>query len=47
VPQPSFPGFAGWSEGVLLPAFQRVLIGEATPEQAADEIIDGLNQAIQ
>ncbi|WP_423066503.1 extracellular solute-binding protein [Devosia sp. CN2-171] len=46
IPQPSFPGFAGWSESVVLPAFQRVLIKEATPEQAVDEIIDGLNQAI-
>ena len=46
VPQPSFPGFAGWSESVVLPAFQRVLIKEATPEQAVDEMIDGLNQAI-
>lgn len=46
VPQPSFPGFAGWSESVVLPAFQRVLIGEATAEQAVDEMIDGLNQAV-
>lgn len=46
VPQPSFPGFAGWTESVVLPAFQRVLIKEATPEQAVDEMIDGLNQAI-
>ena len=46
VPQPSFPGFAGWSESVVLPAFQRVLIKEATPEQAVDEMIEGLNQAI-
>ncbi|MBN9310900.1 MAG: extracellular solute-binding protein [Devosia sp.] len=46
IPSPSFPGFAGWSESVVLPAFQRVLIKEATPEQAVDEMIDGLNQAI-
>lgn len=46
IPQPSFPGFAGWSESVVLPAFQRVLIKEATPEQAVDEMIDGLQQAI-
>lgn len=46
IPQPSFPGFAGWSESVVLPAFQRVLIGEATPEAAVDEMIDGLQQAI-
>ena len=46
IPMPSFPGFAGWSESVVLPAFQRVLIKEATPEQAVDEMIEGLAQAI-
>jgi len=46
IPAPSFPGYAGWTESVVLPAFQRVLIKEATAEQAVDEIIDGLNQAI-
>lgn len=46
IPAPSFPGSAGWTEGVVLPAFQRVLIKEATAEQAVDEMIDGLNQAI-
>ena len=46
IPSPSFPGFAGWSESVVLPAFQRVLIKEATAEQAVDEMIDGLAQAI-
>jgi multiple sugar transport system substrate-binding protein len=44
--RPSFPGYAGWAEGTVLPAFQRVLIGEATPEQAVDEIIAGLTEAI-
>ena len=43
--RPSFPGYAGWAEGTVLPAFQRVLIGEATPEQAVDEIIAGLTEA--
>lgn len=46
LPSPSFPGLAGWSDSVVLPAFQRVLIGEATPEAAVDEMIDGLAQAI-
>ena len=46
IPQPSFPGLAGWAEGTVLPAFQRVLIGEATPEQAVDEMIAGLAEAI-
>jgi len=42
---PSFPGLAAWSENVALPAFQRVLIGQATAEQAVDEMIAGLEQA--
>lgn len=46
LPQPRFTGFAGWSEGVVLPAFQRVLVGQGTAEQAVDEMIDGLAQAI-
>jgi multiple sugar transport system substrate-binding protein len=46
IPQPSFPGLAGWAEGTVLPAFQRVLIGEATPEQAVDEMIDALATAV-
>jgi len=46
IPQPSFPGAAGWAESTVLPAFQQILIGQATPDQAADEIIDGLAQAI-
>jgi multiple sugar transport system substrate-binding protein len=46
IPQPSFPGLAGWAEGTVLPAFQRVLIGEATAEQAVDEMIDALATAI-
>ena len=45
IPQPSFPGYAGWTESVVLPAFQRTLIGQATPEQAVDEMIDGLASA--
>jgi multiple sugar transport system substrate-binding protein len=42
---PRFAGLAGWSENVALPAFQRVLIGQATPEQAVDEMIAGLENA--
>ncbi len=45
IPQPSFPGAAGWAESTVLPAFQRILIGEATPEQAVDEMITGLADA--
>lgn len=46
LPQPSFPGATGWAEGTVLPAFQQILIGQATPEQAADEIIAGLASTI-
>ena len=45
IPQPSFPGLQGWAEGTVLPAFQRVLIGKATPEQAVDEMIANLATA--
>lgn len=45
IPQPSFPGLAGWAEGTVLPAFQRVLTKEATPEAAVDEMIAGLAAA--
>lgn len=45
IPQPSFPGAAGWAESTVLPAFQRILIGEVTPEQAVDEMIAGLAEA--
>jgi multiple sugar transport system substrate-binding protein len=47
IPQPSFPGLAGWAEGTVLPVFQRVLIGEATPEEAVDEMIEALKLAIE
>lgn len=46
IPQPSFPGAAGWAESSVLPNFQRVLIGEATAEQAVDDMIAGLAEAI-
>ena len=45
IPQPSFPGAAGWAESTVLQAFQRILIGEITPEQAVDEMIAGLAEA--
>ncbi len=45
IPQPSFPGAAGWAEGTVLPALQQILIGQATPEQAVDQMIQGLAEA--
>jgi len=45
LPQPSFPGAAGWAQNVVLPALQQILTGQATPDQAADQIIAGLAAA--
>jgi multiple sugar transport system substrate-binding protein len=46
IPQPSFPGAAGWAQNTVLPALQQILIGQATPDQAADQIVEGLAAAI-
>ncbi len=46
VPHPAFPGYAGWSENVLLTTFQQVLIGQSTAEEAVDEMIAGLDRAV-
>ena len=43
---PNFIGFPDWSANVALPAYQKVLVGDATVEQAVDEMIDGLNKAL-
>jgi multiple sugar transport system substrate-binding protein len=45
VAPPSFPGLAQFMGNVLLPVFQRVLIGEATAAEAVDEMIAGLAEA--
>jgi multiple sugar transport system substrate-binding protein len=42
---PQFPGYPGWSKQTVLPAMQQVLLGEKTPEQAAEEIATGLQDA--
>jgi multiple sugar transport system substrate-binding protein len=41
-----FVGYPGWASNDVLPAFQRVLVGESTPEQAVDDIIIALENAI-
>lgn len=43
----NFVGAAGWSENVVNPAFQSVLIGQSTPEQAVDQMIEGLEAALR
>jgi multiple sugar transport system substrate-binding protein len=42
---PSFPGLAGWTDNVALPAFQSVLIGHSSVEDAVDQMIAGLDAA--
>lgn len=42
----SFVGAPGWAGTSVLPAFQAVLTGQATPEEAVDQMIAGLDEAI-
>jgi multiple sugar transport system substrate-binding protein len=44
---PSFVGYPGWSQNVVLPEFQKILIGQSTPEKATDAILKGLDAALQ
>lgn len=43
----NFVGGAGWSEQTVLPEFQKVLVGRATPTQAVDAMIKGLEVAVR
>jgi multiple sugar transport system substrate-binding protein len=43
---PAFVGMAGWSQSVVLPEFQKILIGQSTPEKATDAMLKGLDAAI-
>jgi multiple sugar transport system substrate-binding protein len=43
---PSFVGFAGWSQNVVLPEFQKILVGQSTPEKATDAMLKGLDAAL-
>jgi multiple sugar transport system substrate-binding protein len=42
----SFVGAPGWASTSVLPAFQQVLTGQATPEEAVDQMIAGLEEAV-
>jgi multiple sugar transport system substrate-binding protein len=42
-----FTGGPGWEETVLLPEFQKILVGNTTPQAAADAIIQGLEATLQ
>jgi multiple sugar transport system substrate-binding protein len=44
---PSFIGYPAWSTQVVLPAFQKVLVGEYSVEEAVDEMIFGLEDAVR
>jgi multiple sugar transport system substrate-binding protein len=43
---PSFTGAAGWSQNVVLPEYQKILVGNSTPEKAVDAIMKGLDAAL-
>ncbi|HYO31102.1 MAG TPA: extracellular solute-binding protein, partial [Thermomicrobiales bacterium] len=42
---PAFPGYPGWASTSVLPSFQQVLNGQATPEQAVEQMAAGLSEA--
>lgn len=42
-----FVGGAGWMEQVVLPEFQKVLVARATPAQAVDAMMSGLDAALR
>ena len=46
VPPLQFVGAPGWAGTSVLPAFQQVLTGQATPEQAVDQMITDLEAEI-
>jgi len=43
---PAFPGNPGWQQTVVLPSFQKVLLGEMTPAQAVEAMQKGLEEAV-
>lgn len=43
---PSFIGYAGWTRNVVLPEFQKILVGDATVEEAVDAMIKGLEDEL-
>jgi multiple sugar transport system substrate-binding protein len=46
-PAPAFAGSSNWGTTVLLPNFQRVLLGEIKPEEAVDVMMKGLDKAVK
>lgn len=45
-PVTNFLGVSGWSGNVVLPEFQKILVGDATVEEAVDAMIEGLEDEI-
>ncbi|MBC7634861.1 MAG: sugar ABC transporter substrate-binding protein [Acetobacteraceae bacterium] len=43
---PAFVGLAGWSQNVVLPEFQKILVGQSTAEKATDAMLKGLDATI-
>ena len=43
---PSFVGLAGWSQNTVLPEFQKIIVGQQTPERAVDAMLKGLDAAL-
>ena len=46
-PAPAFAGSSNWGLTVVLPAFQRVLLGEIKPDEAVDLMMKGLDKAVK
>ena len=46
MPPLSFVGAPGWASTSVLPNFQQVLTGQATPEEAVDQMIADLEAEI-
>lgn len=43
----NFVGYSGWTRNVVLPEFQKVLVGNASVEDAVDAMIRGLEDALE
>jgi len=46
-PAPAFAGSSNWGLTVVLPNFQRVLLGEIKPDEAVDVMMKGLDKAVK
>jgi len=44
---PGFPGGAGWQSNTVLPVLQQTLLGDVTPEEAAQTLIDELETTLE